>query len=314
MFAPRNGSKPASLMVTVTGEATDIDRYDHMPAVGSSMRFRLEFDARWDSEAAMRVGTTNGNVHASFRLTPEEMCDLGERLIRCAGKTDGLLDTLRRGDGMAEGEIHVERLCLPSDNHRAKGRELPKDQTYDHWGRGLIRHGIRGDRFLTAAERDLLQWEVLDWEGQNMIQDLWEPETTETDLANWYRTIDAMGDDRLVYEFNARADGIVHGASSLRFVCDAVRPEVRKLLSDKPYEPDRTETDDDVTAVMEALRDAGLTDPDRAQLRMLARVAVEAVSNRRQNAGAAAVPRPDATPVALEHDGPNSSRAMTSNR
>lgn len=95
--------------------------------------------------------------------------------------------------------------------------------------------GVDGTRwFLTRAERSLMQWAVLDGEGQVLVQKLAEPMPTEADLGSLYVQLEAMDDAELIDRFAARVDGYMP-SDVLLFVYDVCRPQVRWLLPRLPY-------------------------------------------------------------------------------
>ncbi len=108
----------------------------------------------------------------------------------------------------------------------------------------LIAYGGADDEqyFLNPVERMLLRWCVLDWLGQNLVQDLWEPRTTPEQVGGLYARLENMSDGQLVGWFNDMVEQISDGASVFMPVYDAVRPEVRGLLSCKPLEETRAGT------------------------------------------------------------------------
>ncbi len=103
---------------------------------------------------------------------------------------------------------------------------------------GLVTYGggDDGKYFLNPVERMLLRWCVLDSLGQNLVQDLWEPRTTPEQVGGLYARLENMTDEELVCRFNDMVEQISDGASTFMPVYDAVRLEVRGLLSRKPLE------------------------------------------------------------------------------
>ena len=99
-----------------------------------------------------------------------------------------------------------------------------RDPELPCWGRD-------GRYFLNETERSLLRWCVLDDQGQNLVQDLWEPRTTREDVGALYERLDSMGDADLIDAFNRMVDRTSDGADCWWFVSESVRPEVRGLLS-----------------------------------------------------------------------------------
>lgn len=95
--------------------------------------------------------------------------------------------------------------------------------------------GVEGTKFsLTRAERSLLQWAVLDHEGQVLVQEMWEPMPTEADLGALYVSLESMGDTDLIARFADVVNGCVP-SDYLLFIYDVCRPEVRWLLPRMPY-------------------------------------------------------------------------------
>ncbi|MEF2735843.1 MAG: hypothetical protein U0N15_01255 [Bifidobacterium choerinum] len=95
--------------------------------------------------------------------------------------------------------------------------------------------GVDGTKyFLTRAERSLMQWAVLDGEGQVLVQKLAEPMPTEADLGSLYVQLEAMDDAELIDRFAALVTGC-EPSSHFLFVYDACRLEVRWLLPRLPY-------------------------------------------------------------------------------
>lgn len=151
----------------------------------------------------------------------------------------------------------------------------------------------RDDRyFLNETERSLLRWCVLDGQGQNLVQNLWEPRTTRKDVGALYERLDSMGDADLIDAFNRMVDRTSDGADCWWFVSESVRPEVRGLLSPR-IRPGLMPDDGDaalVDRVAHALHSNGafalLNDgpdgfvPERAWAieRMLAREALAAIA------------------------------------
>ena len=88
--------------------------------------------------------------------------------------------------------------------------------------------------FLTSAERSLLQWAVLDGQGQVLVQKLAEPMPTKADLGLLYVRLEAMGDAELIDRFAALVTSC-EPSSHFLFVYDACRLEVRWLLPRLPY-------------------------------------------------------------------------------
>lgn len=88
--------------------------------------------------------------------------------------------------------------------------------------------------FLTSVERSLLQWAVLDGEGQVLVQKLAEPMPTKADLGALYVRLEAMGDAELIERFAALVTSC-EPSSHFLFVYDACRLEVRWLLPRLPY-------------------------------------------------------------------------------
>lgn len=157
---------------------------------------------------------------------------------------------------------------------------------------GLPCWGRDGRYFLNEAERSLLRWCVLDDQGQNLVQDLWEPRTTREDVGALYERLDSMGDADLIDAFNSMVDRTSDGADCWWFVSESVRPEVRGLLSPR-IRPGSMPDDGDaalVDRVAHALHSNGafalLNDgpdgfmPERAWAieRMLAREALAAIT------------------------------------
>lgn len=88
--------------------------------------------------------------------------------------------------------------------------------------------------FLTQAERSLLQWAVLDGEGQVLVQCLAEPMPTTDDLGALYVTLESMGDAELIDRF-ASLVASCEPSDQFLFIYDACRLEVRWLLPRLPY-------------------------------------------------------------------------------
>ena len=74
--------------------------------------------------------------------------------------------------------------------------------------------------FLTLAERSLLQWAVLDGEGQVLVQQLAEPMPTEADLGSLYVRLEVMDDAELIDRFAALVTSC-EPSSHFLFVYDA---------------------------------------------------------------------------------------------